>query len=107
MKSGEAEFIAKPIQDADLWERIERCLNIEFLYDDRQHPAADRSEAQPLTKGRISDLPPELIEEVLAAVQGGYMERLSRLVKGAAEHHPVLAQQLQKLIDQYDYEALV
>jgi CheY-like chemotaxis protein len=106
LESGADDFIAKPVQEAEFWEKIGQCLKVELLFDDKKRPAADRSETLPLTIERMAEFPKELVEDMQAAVQGGYMEQLAELVQSAAEHHPELSQQLLKLIDHYDYEAL-
>jgi CheY-like chemotaxis protein len=106
LESGADDFIAKPIQEGELLEKIGQCLKVEYLFEEKKRPAADRPEALPLTRQRVAELPKELVEEMRAAIQGGYMERLADLAKNAADHHPELSQQLLKLVDHYDYEAL-
>jgi DNA-binding response OmpR family regulator len=106
LESGADDFIPKPIQEAELLEKIGQCLNVEFLSDDQQQPAADRSEYLPLTGERLAELPKDLVEEMRAAVQGGYMERLAELAKQAAVIHPELSEQFLKIIFDYDYETL-
>jgi signal transduction histidine kinase/DNA-binding response OmpR family regulator len=106
LESGADDFIAKPIQEAELWKKIGQCLKVELLFDDKKRLAADRSETLPLTRERMAGLPKELVEDMRAAVQGGYMERLAELAKQAAVIHPELSEQFLKIIYDYDYETL-
>ena len=106
LESGADDFLPKPIQEAELLGKIGQCLNVEFLSDDQQQPAADRSEYLPLTGERLAELPKDLVEEMRAAVQGGYMERLAELAKQAAVIGPELSEQFLKIIYDYDYETL-
>jgi CheY-like chemotaxis protein len=105
-ESGADDFIAKPIQEIELWEKIGQCMKIEFLYDGGERPAADRSKTAPLTRERVAELPEELMGKMRAAVQGGYMQRLAELAGRAGDDHPELSQQLLGFVDRYDYDAL-
>lgn len=53
-----------------------------------------------------ADKAKDLFEAMRIAVQGGYMERLSELVRSVTDQHPVLARQLLEKVDQYDYASL-
>jgi len=106
LESGADDFIAKPIPETELLEKIGQCLKVEFLFEDQKRPADDRSETLPLTREDIAELPQELVEEMQEAVKDGHMQRMVELAQSAADHHPELSQQLLKLIDRYDYKAL-
>ena len=106
LESGADDFIAKPIQEAELWDKIGQSLNVEFLFDDQVKPAAGPPDSLRLTRQHIAEMPDGLVTEMRTAVQGGYMERLTELARSASEHHPGISQQLLELVEIYDYEAL-
>ena len=106
LESGADDFIAKPIQEAELWEKIEQCLKVEFIYETKEQAEVDRLEAGPLAIEDISELPDELVQEMRAAIQGGYMDRLAELAGRAADRHPQLSRHILKLVDRYDFDSL-
>lgn|GEM_PF-1791765 len=106
LDSGADDFIAKLIQESELWDKIGQCLNVGLLFDEQERPAADRPETLPLTKESLVELPQKLVVDMRAAVQGGYMGRLAELARSAGDNHPGLSQQLLELVDRYDYETI-
>ena len=82
------------------------CLRVEFLFEERERPATEQSEKPSLTRKHMVGLPNKLVDEMRAAVQGGYMERLAELAKDVAEFKPELSEQLMKIVDGYDYKTL-
>jgi CheY-like chemotaxis protein len=109
LESGADEFIAKPIQEDELWEKIGRLLEIEFLFEEEgpiRDAATASSTGTSITKERLSSLPTDLVEAMRAAVRGGYMEQLAEHAREAAEHDPELARSLLEMVDRYDYPAL-
>jgi two-component system CheB/CheR fusion protein len=64
LDSGADDFIAKPIREAELWEKIARLIKVEFLFeDDAPLPdaSAESSQKPPLTKEDLTRLPRELV----------------------------------------------
>lgn len=109
LESGADDFIAKPIQESGLWEKIGRLLEVEFLFEDEEvvlTPPSEWQEEFPPIKEHLGNLPEQLVAEMRAAVQGGYMERLAELAQRAAVIQPRLSRHLLTLVDQYDYETL-
>jgi len=107
INSGADDFVAKPVQEADLLEKIGRCLKIVYRYESSASDAtASLSEMPALTRKHLADMPDTLLAEMRAAVEGGYMERLAELAKGAAEHSPTVSRQLLELVRRYDFETL-
>jgi len=109
LESGADDFLGKPIREPELWEKIGRLLNVEFVYAEEAF-SLDKS-LEPFVKGtitkeNIADLPEDLLEDMGVAVRGGYMERLAELAKRVAVIQPQFSEQLLKIIDDYDYETL-
>ena len=109
LKSGADEFIAKPIREAELWEKIGQLLNVKFLYT--EETPGPKKLHEPLanvavTKENLAELPAEIFRAMQAAVQGGYMERQAELARSVSDTHPGLSQQLLEMVDKYDYKAL-
>jgi CheY-like chemotaxis protein len=110
LASGADDFIAKPIQESELWEKIARLLKVEFLFEDDapiQDASAESSQKPPLTKEDLAKLPPQLVEAMHTALRGGYMERLAEYARKADELEPELSRRLLEIINRYDYDNLV
>jgi len=109
LDSGADDFIAKPIQESELWEKIARLLKVEFLFEKEAllpDASAESSQKPPLTKEDLTRLPQELVEAMRTAVRGGYMERLAEHARQTGVHEPKLAERLFEMIDRYDYDNL-
>ena len=106
LDSGADDFIAKPVQEAELWEKIGKCLKVEVLFEDQEPSDGDRPALSTLNRAHLDELPDQLVEEMRKALTGGYMERLTELAKTAADHKPEISRQLVTLVEQYEYEAL-
>ena len=109
LESGANEFIAKPIQESLLLDKIGQCLKIEYLFDTGEGSAvepAEPLESFALKRDLLAALPAALVDKMRAAVQGGYMERMAELAKSIAAKHPRLSQQLLYLVDHYEYDVL-
>jgi signal transduction histidine kinase/CheY-like chemotaxis protein len=109
LESGADDFIGKPIRESELWEKIERLLKIDLVFEEAASsfkPSSAVEEKVLLTREDFAVLPEEILEDMRAAVRGGYMERLAELAKKVADIQPKLSQHLLKMVDQYDYESL-
>jgi len=106
LDSGADDFVAKPIQEFDLLEKIGRCLKIDYRIESSSEATKSFAELPALTKEHLAGLPDTLLAEMRAAVEGGYMDRLTELVRRAADHSPTVSQQLLDLVHQYDLETL-
>jgi CheY-like chemotaxis protein len=109
LDSGADDFIAKPIQESELWEKIAQLLKVEFLFENEAplpNASAESSQKPPLTKEDLTRLPRELVEAMRTAVRGGYMERLAEHALEADVPEPQLAERLLEMIDRYDYDSL-
>jgi len=107
LDSGADDFVAKPVQEADLLEKIGRCLKIDYRFESSAPDATARlSELPALTRKHLAELPESLLEEMRTAVEGGYMERLTELIRRDSGLSPTVSRQLLDLVHQYDLETL-
>jgi len=106
LNSGANDFVAKPIHEFDLLEKIGRCLKIDYRVDSSSEATASSAEPSALRREHLAGLPDTLIAEMRAAVEGGYMDRMTELVRRAADHSPTVSRQLLELVHQYDLETL-
>jgi len=103
---GADDFVAKPVQESDLLEKIGRCLKIDYRIESSSEATIGSAEPPTLKREHLAGLPDTLLAEMRIAVEGGYMDRMTELVRRAADHSPSVSQQLLKLVHQYDLETL-
>jgi PAS domain S-box-containing protein len=107
--SGADDFLSKPCREDELLKKLGDHLNIEYVYDEESGDDKDRPQAdgEPLTTERLGLLPQELLNKLRNATLGGDKKGLDRLILEVSETVNVgIAQVLQELANNYDYDAL-
>jgi CheY-like chemotaxis protein len=107
-QSGADDFLAKPLHQDELLEKIRVLLNTVYDYEEmsdaegRAHAAAEVLGAEKLRR-----LPQELTGELRDAILDGNKNLLNRLIVKVREtQDTVAAQALQELADRYEYDVL-
>jgi PAS domain S-box-containing protein len=102
VESGADEFLAKPVREDELLEKLGALLNIPFDYEEPNGAAA-----ADLSADRLGQLPRELVEEILNATLTGDKKLLDKSigkVRGIGDAESANA--LQALANKYEYDAL-
>ncbi len=106
LEAGCDDFIRKPFKDGEILEAIARHLGAEFIYEDSATEPTQGSE-KPLTAKALAAVPSEL----LAAIEEGLFtldqEELKNTIDAIATHSPVVARQLESLVNSFSYEAIL
>jgi len=105
LDSGADGFVAKPVQESDLLEKIGRCLKIDYRIESSEATTIS-GEPPALKREHLAGLPDTLVAEMRTAVEGGYMGRMTELARRAADHSPTVSRKLLELVHQYDLETL-
>jgi len=107
--AGASDFLRKPFQETDLFQKIQALLGVEYVYDDAQTSEMDEQgvvAAQRLTPEAIKLLPRELVRELHGAVVDGdyylILEIIDRLTAGDAN----LAAELRNMAQRFDFQRL-
>ncbi|HRQ36314.1 MAG TPA: response regulator [Chloroflexota bacterium] len=103
--AGCSDFIRKPVQTSYILETIQKHLAVQYLYAeatevDTAVPAivgANGQEAEPPT------LPPMLLTQLRQATSQADMEQIEKLVTAVHAYNPALADELQRLADDFEY----
>jgi PAS domain S-box-containing protein len=98
-------FLRKPFRQAELFEVIERVLPVKYIFEEEKD-INDRNTGLTITREDIGKLPPELIQEMLRAVEQGEMVRLRELIKKVELIDNSIANGLHTLAKHYDYQKL-
>jgi len=100
-EGGTDDFLAKPVREDDLLEKMGKLLNVPYNY------AEEKSTAAAGPSSRLGQLPPDLALEILNATMAGDKNGLDRLIGRVREAgDEASAHALQLLADRYDYDAL-
>ena len=104
LEAGCDDFIRKPFKDGELFEAIARYLGAEFIYEEPGETA--RSEVEPLTAEALAALPSELLTTLEDRLLTLDQEELKETIDAIATHSPLVARQLERLVNGFAYEAI-
>jgi PAS domain S-box-containing protein len=105
LATGVDGFLRKPFRQAELFEVLERVLPVKYIFEEEKD-GKDRNTGMTITRADIGILPPELVQEMLQAVEKGEMVRLRELIKKAELIDRGIANRLYILAKHYDYQKL-
>jgi signal transduction histidine kinase/CheY-like chemotaxis protein len=105
--SGTADdFIGKPLQEAELFQKIHTHLGAEYIY--AEEPAAAASgEAAEVTPVSVAGLPHDLIHPMREAVINADLDQLLAMIQEVEARDPRMAQGLRRLAEHLDYQTLL
>lgn len=101
------DFVRKPFQEHTIFEIMAKHLNIDFMYQ----PLHVNSESEGSVKLNAADintqLSPDWITACHQAALRGRTDELNALVVQISGEHPLIAQALQKLVEELDFKQIV
>ncbi|MCY2988979.1 MAG: PAS domain S-box protein [Planctomycetota bacterium] len=106
---GADAFISKPLQTADLLDRIKDLVGVDYVDVAPQEAAAtvhDEAVAERLTAGEMCRLPAELVAALREATCRADYQQMLNLVEQAATHDKRLGRLLRQLVKRFDYATL-
>ncbi len=103
---GADDFIAKPVQAVELFEKIHSHLGIEYLYDE-EGTAAAQEEAVELTPESLAGLPRMLVHFMREAVIEANLDQLLARIREVEARDPCTAAGLRDLAEHFEYQKLL
>jgi signal transduction histidine kinase/ligand-binding sensor domain-containing protein/CheY-like chemotaxis protein len=104
LDAGCDEMVRKPVQEHDIFAAIERQLGVEYRYAPTETHAAEAGVE--LTAEMLSELPPELIEELRHATLLLDRAAMAVLIERIKTYAPDTAKGLQVLVDDFQFERI-
>jgi CheY-like chemotaxis protein len=99
LDSGVDDFLSKPCMEAELFQKAQKYLGLNFIFEAEKTPDADEVDV-------CRNLPPNVIAELQRAVGNGEKDVLDELIGKIEELDKPAARSLRQLADNYDYDAL-
>ncbi len=103
---GADDFIAKPIQEVELFQKIHAHLGVEYVYAEEPAAAAPE-EAAELTPESLAGWPQDLILSMREAVISADLDQLLDKIHQVEARDPRIAQGLRRLAEGFQYQKLL
>ena len=103
---GADDFIGKPFQTVELFEKIHTHLGVEYDYVQSPGAAAPRATAE-LTRESLADLSDDLIDLMRDAIIRADLDDLLEKIREVEIRDPHLAQELRRLAETFEYQKLL
>ena len=103
---GADDFIGKPFQAVELFQKIHAHLGVEYLYAEEDADAAQEEVAE-LTPESLARLPQDLIHQMREAVIGADLDQLLAKIREVEARDPRTAHGLRDLAEHFEYETLL
>ena len=106
--AGADDVLNKPFRAAELFEKIEKILDVEYEYDDDE-TGMDLSESiSPIMlKSRLLVLPEEKVDRLREAVMSGDYYLMLKIIQELAEFDHAAAACLQKMAQRFELQQLI
>ena len=102
------DFVRKPFRSSEIFEKIAQHLGVRYLYDQAEDAgeAAAPGGADALARRGWDALPAPLIAQLeQAAIENDFLQ-VETLIEEVRAHDPALAQQLERLADDFAYDRI-
>jgi len=104
MMVGCDDFLAKPFRDADLFDKLSRHLDIEFIYEEQMSKKQSKHSDAPSTD--LSELPDDLRLQLKYAITDLNLGKVQDIVNSMWSDYPELAQQILDKANEFDFDTL-
>ena len=106
MEIGANDFIGKPFREAELFQKIQVHLGVEYLYAEDATVEA-QGETVELTAESLACCPKELILSMREAVITADLEQMLTKIQEVEARDPSIAQALRRLAEGFQYQKLL
>jgi PAS domain S-box-containing protein len=109
LKEGADDFIGKPYIEAEIFEKIKKHFNIEYVYENlkNEHDFRNDEETVILDTDSLSIIPTKIIAEMKIAAESLNGEQFLELLEKVETYDLILAQNLMTLAESFNYEIII
>ncbi|HEV2292911.1 MAG TPA: PAS domain S-box protein [Tepidisphaeraceae bacterium] len=107
MAIGADDFIGKPFREADLFQKIQDHVGVQYVYADDSATTAPEEQVPDLTPESLAGCAAELIESLRDAVITADLDQLLIKINNVEACDPGVARGLRRLAEAFQYEKLL
>ncbi|MEM9906511.1 MAG: response regulator [Cyanobacteria bacterium P01_D01_bin.44] len=112
LASGFDDYLAKPFQEASIWEILVRSLNVEFLYEQQNEDKGEMMrgiDIAPLsiTADALDEMSARWLSELQQAASQLKGKRVLQLIEQMPASQATLAKYLRELADSYQFDKII
>lgn len=101
------DFVSKPFKDSEIFEKMHQHLGFHYFYEEPLcHHAADSVKENDEMLNSIQELSTDWRNAMIQAIESCEYEEMCSLAAKISDQHPILADRIQKEIDQFDYDKI-
>ena len=101
------DWVYKPFRETELFEKLEKHLGVQFVYQSPPSPEEKGSGEPVLQAGDLAGLPRDWLERFLGAVKRGRPRQMHDLIEEIRPDFAVAARALTDLMNLYKFETLI
>jgi signal transduction histidine kinase/DNA-binding response OmpR family regulator len=106
LSAGCDDFVRKPVRESVIFEKIAQHLGVRFVYEERQAPTTAEAGAARLTPAQLAVLPADWVANLRQAILAADMDQIQTLIDQIREQDRALANELQRLADNFQIDQL-
>jgi PAS domain S-box-containing protein len=109
LKKGADDFIGKPYIEEEIFDKIKKYFDIEYVYETLKNVYDYRKDDEPVFLGTdsLSIIPAEIIAEMKIAAESLNGEQFLELLEKVKTYDLILAQKLKTLAEGFNYEIII
>jgi CheY-like chemotaxis protein len=107
LSAGCDDFVRKPFQESDIFEKMSKHLGVRYLYSEAQPTQSATPLKIKLTPSLFAALPPAWVADLHQAASGAQSKRVLDLLKQIEADHPALAETLTVLVNEFRFDEIM
>ena len=100
------DFMRKPFQVDEIFDKIAQYLDVRYIYQDKQIPA-QKPPTTALTSADLVGLPNDLLQQINIAAKGAMSEKLLGLLKQVPPDFDHVVDSMTDLVSRYQFSTII
>ncbi len=110
LNSGCDDFVRKPLDEQEIFEKMEKHLGVRYVYEESRKVTAGREQSEgreTWTSTDLAAIPAGLVATLEGAVEIADMEMVNAVIAQIRSYNASLADALAQLADNFEYEQIL
>lgn len=104
LAAGCDDFLAKPFREFDLFQVMQKHLDLEFVYAD-ENPLEDTVRSE--TTNLLAEIPKDLLEQLHQASKRLSLKEVKACIKAIKQYDPKAAEAVKKMAEEFDFNSII